>query len=106
MEKRTIVKEYEIVSIMSESYGNRYAKTLETVVSAINNKHYGMFNLESVKLRMDEVFEALVIKTRFDLLYNKSNGKLICNKAGFELEPHKFETLDEVEKALNNKAFL
>ena len=100
------MKEYEVVFSMCESYGNRYAKTLETIASAINNKHYDMFNLETVKLKMDEVFEAIMLKRRFDELNSKANGKLVCNKTDFELDTHKFETLDEVERALKNKAFL
>lgn len=100
------MKEYEMVSFMAEPYGNRYVKTLESISSAINNKQYDMFNLETVKLKMDEVFEAIVIKTRFDALCNESNGKPVCTKTEFELESHKFQTLDEVEKALKNKAFL
>lgn len=100
------MKEYEMVYTMSEGYGNRYAKTLDAVVSAINNKHYDMLNLEVAKSKVQEVMKALELKMRFESLNNQVNGKLICNKTDFELETHKFESLDEVEKAIKNKVFL
>lgn len=99
------MKEYEAVYAISDSY-NRYSKALDAIVSAINNRHYDMLNLEAVKRKLDEVFDAMVLKSRFDELYKKSNGKLVCNKTDFDFESHKFETLDEVEKAIKNKAFL
>lgn len=100
------MKDYEFVSIMSEGYGNRFSKALDAVVSAINNKHCDMFNLVAVKARVEEAMIALEVKIRFDLLASKSNGKLTCTTSCFELDGHKFETLDQVEKALDNKAFL
>ncbi len=98
-------KEYEMILTISEGYSNRYAKTLDFIVSAINNKNYDVLDLESVKMKMDEVFEAITLKVRFDSLLDL-NSSIICNKDCFELDTHKFETLDEVEKAIKNKAFL
>lgn len=100
------MKEYEVVSIMCEGYGNRYSKMLDVVVSTINNKHYDMLKLDVVKSKMDEVYYALELKVRYDTIYETSNGKLTCDKSGFDFDGHKFETLDEVEKAIKNKVFL
>jgi hypothetical protein len=100
------MKEYEFVSIMAEGYANRFSKALDAIVSAMNNKQCDMLNLVAAKARVGEAMLALEVKVRFDTLANEAKGKLICNKDSFELDGHKFETLDEVEKALNNKAFL
>lgn len=100
------MKEYEFVTIMSEGYGNRFSKVLEAIISAINNKHCDMLNLEAAKSRVEETMQALEIKVRYDSLLSKTKSKLTCSNAGFDLDGHKFETLDEVEKALENKAFL
>ena len=100
------MKDYELVLIMGEGYSNRFSKVLEAVVVAINNKHCDMLNLTIVKSRVEEAMIALEVKIRFDLLASKSNGKLTCTTSCFELDGHKFETLDQVEKALDNKAFL
>jgi hypothetical protein len=100
------MKECEIVTIMGEGYANHYSKMLDAIVSTINNKLYDMIKLEVVKSKMDEIFEALELKVRYDHLNSEADGKLMCNRTCFELNGHKFETLDEVAKALENKAFL
>jgi hypothetical protein len=100
------VKEYEFASMMSEGYSNRFSKVFEAVCSAMNNKHCDMLNFIAVKSRVEEAMQALEVKIRFDALVVKAKGKLTCSNSSFELDSHKFETLDEVEKALDNKAFL
>lgn len=100
------MKDYEFVSIMSEGYGNRFSKSLDAVVSAMNNKQYDMLNLAAVKSRVKEAMQALEVRMRFDSLVGEAKGKLTCSASGFDLDGHKFESLDDVEKALENKAFL
>lgn len=100
------MKDYEFATAMAEGYGNRFSKALDAVVSAINSKQLDMLNMEAVKSRVAEAMRAIEVKIRFDTLNAKAKGKLTCNSTGFELDTHKFETLDEVEKALDNKAFL
>lgn len=99
------MKDYEFVKTAND-YGNRFSKALEAVVSALSNKHCDMLNIEAVKIRVAEAMQALEIRARYDELVQKSKGKLTCDNSGFDLDGHKFESLDEVEKALNNKAFL
>ena len=100
------MKEYEFVIMMSEGYGNRFSKALEAICSAISNKHCDMLNLPAAKLRVEEAMHAIEIKIRYDYLLSRAKSKLTCNSSGFDLDGHKFETLDEVEKAIDNKAFL
>lgn len=100
------MKEYEVVREMSEGYSNRYSKILEAIIAAINNKHYEILNFQAAKSRVEEAMNAVELKMRFDELNNKALGKLTASKTEFELDGHKFETLDDVEKALKNKAFL
>ena len=101
------MKDYEIVQAMTEgSYSNRYSKVFEMVISVINNKNLDILNFEAVKKRVEESMKAIEMKIRFDSLNSKVNDKLICNKTDFELDGHKLDSLDEVEKAINNKAFL
>lgn len=100
------MKEYEVLHSILQGYGNRYSKALEAVVTALNNRYFDILDLEAVKRRVAEAMEALEIKMRFDILNCKVNDKLICNNTDFELNGHKLDSLDEVEKAINNKAFL
>lgn len=99
------MKEYEFVMIMLEGYGSRYYKTFEMINSVINNKQCDMLNFGTVKSKVMEALQALEIKVRYDSLACLTK-QLRCTKESFELDGHKFETLDEVEKALENKAFL
>ena len=101
------MKEYEFVMAMLEGYGsNRFSKTLDAVASAINNKQVGLLNLSVVKSKVEDALMALEIKIRFDALNEVVKGKLTCTSSNFELNGHEFQTLDEVEKAIENKAFL
>lgn len=66
---------------------------------------YDLINLNLIKEKIDEGFEYLYVKQRFIRL-----NKLIENKIHitdkFYIDGHGFETLDEVEVAIKNKAFL
>lgn len=101
------MKDYEFIMTMLEGYSsNRFSKTFDVVASAINNKQTGLLNLETVKLKVEEALKALEIRIRFDTLNDMVNGKLTCTNSNFELNGHEFQSLDEVEKAIENKAFL
>jgi hypothetical protein len=69
---------------------------------AIEQNNWDLLDLELCKVKVNEAFRALDCKKRFDRL----RPVVRCNKHAFTLDDHEFETLDEVERALKNKAFL
>lgn len=70
------------------------------------NAGYELINLDLIKNQIDETFRCLVIKQRFILLSELINGALQYDDFGFTVGEHRFQTLDEVERAIKNKAFL
>jgi hypothetical protein len=100
-------KECEFFYRMAQDYhsGNS-PKVFFLVYSGLEDKTIGLVNIEEAQARCNEIFKYLYLGRRFDELVAKSNKTLVSLPGGFELLGHKFETLDEVEKALNNKAFL
>jgi hypothetical protein len=69
-------------------------------------------NLSFAKEKIDELFIFLFIQQRFMKLYKLFDERLsysmgdLTNDDYFIINDHKFSTLDEVEKAWNNKSFL
>jgi hypothetical protein len=70
-------------------------------------------NVDQVQQKVNHYFECLKVTQRFEQLKDKANGSLSLKNyadsnggVGYLLDEHQFKTLDEVEKALNNKAFL
>jgi hypothetical protein len=101
------MKEYEIVSIIDGgAYSNTFSKSLEMVGSSIPYKNYVMLDLAAARAKVEEVFKAIELMKRYDTLRVTSKFKLRYDPSGFIIDDHKFETLDEVDVALNNKAFL
>ena len=96
-------KEYIAISEFDAEEAGNVFYSLHT---AIAQKNWDLLNLEECKAQAVGVLEAIALKIRFDKLCDQSNGKLKYGIGGFDLDGHKFETLDAVEKALKNKAFL
>lgn len=70
-----------------------------------------LIDVERLKLQYEEVLEYLIVKKRFRKLSLLFKGKLsfhrnLLNENCFDVDGHVFKTLDEVEKAYNNRAFL
>ncbi|SRR5258706_15619918 len=103
----TVEKECEFFYRMAQDYhsGNS-PKVFFLMYSGLEDKTIGLVNIEETQVRCNEVFKYLYLGRRFDELVKKSNKSLVSIPTGFKLLDHLFETLDEVEKALNNKAFL
>ena len=78
----------------------------DTVSQAIFSKNEHLLKLDECRAKINEIFDYFEVQRRFLSLAEKSNNKLSFTRNYFELDKHKFETLDEVEKAINNKAFL
>lgn len=97
------MKEYELLSEYTHESVEGNFDTLFTVTS---HKTYELLDLEFCRKRVNELFDFMIAKKRFDKLHEESKRKLKYGMNGFDLEGHMFETLDEVEHALRNKAFL
>lgn len=65
-------------------------------------------DVDALKGGVEEAFEYLRLLKRCRQLSKLSDNQLDINdvKGTYELSSHSFNTLDEVEKALNNKALL
>jgi hypothetical protein len=101
----------------------RYSNAGDAIRSMINfigndNIHNVSMNIDIIdlalfRIQLDEFMEHYVIVKRFSTLRQKLGGGLsfICSSiydedAYYLINNHKFYTLDEVEKCLNNKSFL
>jgi hypothetical protein len=63
-------------------------------------------DLDELRFQVDTIFEYLYVLKRFRKLRRLFKGELGFNSEGFLLNNHTFQTLDEVECAWKNKAFL
>lgn len=91
---------------------------IENIMHSLANNHIDnsddtvdVIDLSLFRDHMNEFMEYLVILKRFRNLRKSFNCKLqlviyTSETDHFELDGHKFYTLDEVEKCLNNKSFL
>lgn len=78
----------------------------DMVSQAIYSKNERLLKLDECRAHINEIFDYLETHNRFLLLSEKSDNKLLLRSDHFELDKHKFDTLDEVEKAIKIKAFL
>lgn len=96
-------KEYELVSDFDKTELSGLFYTIQT---AIEQGSYDLLDLDATKARVDEALRAVACKKKFDQLNEMSNTAIKYSMNGFMLDDHKFETLDEVERAYKLKAFL
>lgn len=82
------------------------AKIFYLMFNALDDFNIDLINTEDMQRRCDEVFKYIFLLKRFNNLVKLSNNSVYSSLEGFNLEGHVFETLDEVQKALENKAFL
>jgi|SRR5579885_2042141 len=97
------MKEYELLSEYSYEDLQGYADTMFTTLS---NKTYELLDVPRCRNAFKIIFDFIETKVRFDSLHRDSKGLLKYSAKGFSLNESTFETLDEVEHALKNKAFL
>lgn len=76
------------------------------MIDNLSPKIMDIIDLDALKIQVDEIMEFLFVVKRFRKLSKMFDGKLACHQDCFEIEGHKFQTLDEVEKCYNNRAFL
>ena len=82
------------------------SKTFRLVSHAIEEKQWSLLNLEETQNVIEQHFKYLNVLKRFNILQSTSGNELYYDHDGFHLHEFVFSTLDEVEKALRQKAFL
>jgi hypothetical protein len=93
-------------AVMSDFNKRESAALLANVGQLVNNNNWELMDLNVVDRSFDEIVHALKIIKRYRELSDGANGILTYDREGFYVGESVFQTLDEVEKALNNKAFL
>jgi len=99
MNELELLNKYEYSSYQLEGI-------FDTVSQAICTNNTLVLKINECREKVNEIFNYLEIRERFRALAKKSDRKLSFTSTHFELYQHKFETLDEVEKAINIKVFL
>jgi hypothetical protein len=96
-------KEYDLLLEFDE---NELCGVFYTIQTAIEQKSHDLLDLESCKSKVDEAFRALACQRRLTQLNKMLRSAIKFSRDGFTLDNHKFETLDEIERAYKLKAFL
>lgn len=85
---------------------NKGYYTLDLVKNALSNNILDMLDLSICDEAVKEIFTYLHLKKKYSALKKEANGQLTVSKDGFKLSGKDFLTIDELEKAWKNKAFL
>lgn len=96
-------KEYELISDYDKSELSGLFYTIQT---AIEQEAHELLDIEATKAKVEEALHAIACKRRFEHLNRISNTAIKYSSDCFLLDNHKFETLDEVERAWKLKAFI
>lgn len=96
-------KEYALVADFNE---DELCRVFYTIQTAIEQKNWDLLDLEACSVKMNEAIRAVACKKRFDQLNEMSKTAIKYSLDGFVIDDHKFETLDEVERAWKLKIFL
>lgn len=99
-------KEYQIL-VFADKYEAGTHKIFQLMGQALQDGTWKFLDLYGIRSTINANFECLKIRERYDFLLAESKDTLSYDKDGFYInKQHRFETLDEVKKALENKAFL
>lgn len=96
------MKEYQLLY----KYDGEASSIVYHFYQALSQKELSMLDMEAVEVKMAAVISYTKIKRKFDVLKDKTFGELSYDKSGFNFDGHTFDSLEEVEKALANRAFL
>ena len=100
-------KEYIFLSQLNDNKDYIAIKScLSLLLKSIEDNSYVFLDLSAIREQIIVYVDWLILAERFSLLKSISNGELSFDKEGFHIKEYAFSSLDEVEKALNNKAFL
>ena len=100
-------REYEALSIYDDYNGKSILKgCIELLSHSMTYNTLPMIDLQLTKESVNRLFDYLELRQKYERLKVASRATLSFDKEGFHLEGHTFHSLDEVERALKNKAFL
>lgn len=99
-------KEYKMFIYYDKHVGSKLSSIFGLVKHAIDDGSWQFLDLKNIKLSIDDDFKYLNSRRYYEQLKTWANGKLSYDENGFHLDGHDFETLNEVQRALENKAFL
>lgn len=100
-------REYEALALYDDYSGKSILKSsIELLSHSLSYGSLAMIDLPLVKDSVNRLFDFLEIRQRYEKLKINSRATLSFDKDGFHLDGHTFYSLDEVERALKNKAFL
>jgi hypothetical protein len=100
------MKEYELLMKFDEHEGEDIADAVYAIHQVVSNRQGEILDVAVCRAKMSMIFDYIEVKKRFDKLRIEINDDLSFDKKGFKVVNTKFQTLDEVEKAIRNKAFL
>lgn len=96
------MKEYQILN----KYDGQASSIVYHFYQALSQQELSMLDMEAVEVKMAAVISYTKIRRKFEVLKDKCFGELSYDKNGFKFDGHTFDSLDEIEKAIANKAFL
>jgi len=95
--------EYQLLS--QNIYESQGVALFTFLASAFNNNKYNHLDYDIIINDCNLILNYFRISKKYYILY-KLNNNLKFTSDGFYISHHRFETLDEVERAFNNPAFL
>jgi hypothetical protein len=96
-------KEYTIVGIFNNKTA---ALHFELIANGLNNDAWELLDLEAYQVHLNNVLRSMKIIKRYRYLHTLMPDLRCTHHEGFLVGDASFQTLDEVEKAIKNKAFL
>lgn len=100
-------KEYGLLAHYDNySVKNRMANVYAFISSALEARQENLLDLKEIQLDVEQHFKYLFLIKRFNKIRTIAPVSIQYDYDGFHIVDSTFETLDEVEKAMINKAFL
>ena len=100
-------EEYKVLYHYAQNRSlSKIGSAFYAIYTNISNDILYCMDIQHLREVIDQDFDYLVLRTRYELLLAHFPKTLSYDANGFLLDGHRFETLDEVEKAIDNKAFL
>jgi len=100
--------EHEKLNYLDSNYSS-ISNFFSSISYATETNSTNILDLELSQQLCNDYFELLKLQKRFDFLQKsvrENNLSITLYSDGFIIGNHKFQTLDDVEKAIKNKALL
>lgn len=102
-----MTKEYGLLVYYNKYNNQNKMNSLYSFMnSSLENGQWTFLDLNQVQKNINEHFQYLSLRKRYSELLIESKNILVYDHEGFHINEHTFETLDEVQRALNQKMFL